>query len=348
MLETKKNKGMHEDAGGTSSPEPTPAAFGLRTAQSLRGLRRCRLSGGSRAAPQSLARAGQVRLSSASTPAAPPPSSFDGGDVAGVAVEDDRPQRDDGLVHAKPSACRSSRRDRAGRPRAWPVGRARRCSNATAKDGRHDRRRDASGSSGRWARAAGPTARRVATPRVEPRRRDRRAVRARQPHRQRRGGRPAGGSPGVRPRTRGSCPTILARGAAGRARPRPCRSGIRRPTPPFTNRMSLRLALLGSLAPGGRVGDKSALRTALTSLPRTPAMKEEPPWIMASRRPRSRATFSDSTPTAGGEDGGQVRLDRPGGPAGSPAAVAHGPRSEAGFEPIPAVVAHSSGRGGFS
>ena len=33
-----------------------------------------------------------------------------------------------------------------------------------------------------WARAGGPTARRVATPRVEPRRRDRRAVRARQPH----------------------------------------------------------------------------------------------------------------------------------------------------------------------
>ena len=52
---------------------------------------------------------------------------------------------------------------------------ARRCSNATAKDGRHDRRRgDASGSSRRWARAGGPTARRVATPRVEPRRRDRR------------------------------------------------------------------------------------------------------------------------------------------------------------------------------
>ena len=53
---------------------------------------------------------------------------------------------------------------------------------------------------------------------------------------------PRGAAPGVRPRTRGSCPTILARGAAGRARPRPCRSGIRRPTPPFTNRMSLRLA----------------------------------------------------------------------------------------------------------
>ena len=36
---------------------------------------------------------------------------------------------------------------------------ARRCSNATAKDGRHDRRRgDASGSSRRWARAGVPTA----------------------------------------------------------------------------------------------------------------------------------------------------------------------------------------------
>ena len=71
-------------------------------------------------------------------------------------------------------------------------GGARRCSNATAKDGPHDRRRgDASGSSGRWARAAGPTARQVATPRVELRRRDRRAVRARQPHRQRRGRPPA-------------------------------------------------------------------------------------------------------------------------------------------------------------
>ena len=57
----------------------------------------------------------------------------------------------------------------------------------------------------RARRVGGPTARRVATPRVEPRRRDRRAVRARHPHRQRRGG-----SPGVRPRTRGSCPTIPA------------------------------------------------------------------------------------------------------------------------------------------
>ncbi len=43
-----------------------------------------------------------------------------------------------------------------------------------------------------------------------PRRRARRAVRARQPHRQRAGGRPAGGSPGVRPRTRGRCPMIPA------------------------------------------------------------------------------------------------------------------------------------------
>ncbi len=227
---------------------------------------------------------------------------------------------------------------------------ARRCSNATAKDGRHDRRRGTHRARRvRGLGSGGPTSRRVATP---ARRTSGAAIREPFEHDSRTasgaGGRPAGGSPGVCPRTRGSCPTILARGAAGRARPRPCRSGIRRPTPPFTNRMSLRLALLGSLAPGGRVGDKSALRTALTSLPRTPAMKEEPPWIMASRRPRSRATFSDSTPTAGGEDGGQVRLDRPGGPAGSPAAVAHGPRSEAGFEPIPAVVAHSSGRGGFS
>ena len=60
------------DAGGISSPEPTPAAFGLRTAQSLRGLRHCRLSGGSWAAPRSLARAGPGPPSSASTPAAPP------------------------------------------------------------------------------------------------------------------------------------------------------------------------------------------------------------------------------------------------------------------------------------
>ena len=42
---------------------------------------------------------------------------------------------------------------------------ARRCSNATARDGRHDRRRgDAPGSSRRWARAGGPTATRVPTP----------------------------------------------------------------------------------------------------------------------------------------------------------------------------------------
>ena len=124
-------------------------------------------------------------------------------------------------VHAKPSACRSSRLARsAARPRAWPVGRARRCSNATAKDGRHDRRRDASGSSGRWARAAGPTARRLATPRVEPRRRDRRAVRARQPHRQRRGRTPVGGSPGVRPRTRGSCPSPHVEELCALTRPR--------------------------------------------------------------------------------------------------------------------------------
>ena len=70
--------------------------------------------------------------------------------------------------------------------------------DATAKDGRHDRRRgDASGSSRRSARAGGPTTRRVATPRVEPRRREpfehnsRTASGA--------AGRPAGGSPGVRP-----------------------------------------------------------------------------------------------------------------------------------------------------
>ena len=46
------------------------------------------------------------------------------------------------------------------------------------------------------ARAGGPTARRVATPRVEPRRRDRREpFRARQPHRQRRGRTPRRGQP---------------------------------------------------------------------------------------------------------------------------------------------------------
>ena len=96
---------------------------------------------------------------------------------------------------------------------------ARQCSNATAKDGRHDRRRgDASGSSRRWARAGGPTARRVATPGVEPRRRDRREP-LEHDSRTASGaaGRPAGGSPGVRPRTRGSCPTILVARVAGLA-----------------------------------------------------------------------------------------------------------------------------------
>ena len=56
---------------------------------------------------------------------------------------------------------------------------------------------------------------------VEPRRRDRRAVRARQPHRQRRGG-----SPGVRPRTRGSYPTI----PVARCRGSPRAGGGNRPT----------------------------------------------------------------------------------------------------------------------
>ena len=57
----------------------------------------------------------------------------------------------------------------------------------------------------------GPTARRVATPRVEPRRA---AIGEPFEHDSRTAsggdGRPAGGSPGVRPRTRGSCSTILA------------------------------------------------------------------------------------------------------------------------------------------
>ena len=61
------------------------------------------------------------------------------------------------------------------------------------------------------SRAGGPTAMRVATPRVEPRRRDRREP-FEPDSRTASGaaGRPAGGSPGVRPRTRGSPPTIPA------------------------------------------------------------------------------------------------------------------------------------------
>ena len=65
---------------------------------------------------------------------------------------------------------------------------------------------------------------------------------------------------------------------------------------------------------------------ALTSLPRIPAMKRSP-VITASRRPRSRATFSDSTPTAGGGWRGRrpappprtvaPGFDRPGGPPGA-------------------------------
>ena len=43
---------------------------------------------------------------------------------------------------------------------------------------------------------------------------------------------------------------------------------------------------------GGRVGDKSAQRKALTSLLRIPAMKSSPA-ITASRRPRSAATWAD-------------------------------------------------------
>ena len=109
---------------------------------------------------------------------------------------------------------------------------ARQCSNATAKDGRHDRRRgDASGSSRRWARAGGPTARRVATPGVEPRRRDRREP-FEHDSRTASGaaGRPAGGSPGVRPRMRRSPPGSLTQlvqlvdglgPAPARARPAP-------------------------------------------------------------------------------------------------------------------------------
>ena len=92
---------------------------------------------------------------------------------------------------------------------------ARRCSNATAKDGRHDRRRgDASARRVGWARAGG----RTPAPRSESRSSTTAAPPAAGTDA------PAGGSPGVRPRARGSCPTILA--ARWRGAPPARRGGV--------------------------------------------------------------------------------------------------------------------------
>ena len=122
--------------------EPTAAPFG------------CRRSGAT--APARRRRRG-TRPAGGTTPPSPK-----GGDRTGCAAAgstSNRPQETGRPRRAVAAQDADRFQQGLGRRRRLDVQRA------TAKDGRHDRRRgDASGSSRRWALAGGPTARRVATP----------------------------------------------------------------------------------------------------------------------------------------------------------------------------------------
>ena len=105
---------------------------------------------------------------------------------------------------------------------------------------------------------------------------DRRVVRARQPHRRHRARTPRGSSPGVRPRPRGSCPTIpAARGwgplpplePLGRTRPRPCRSRAR---------VSIREVWLPRTTVRPRPSRSRPLGTCASMSAETPAMRRSP------------------------------------------------------------------------
>ena len=122
---------------------------------------------------------------------------------------------------------------------------------------------------------------------------------------------PEGGSPGVCPRTRGSCPTIPVsrrRAAGGRGPPA---YGSR------TVRPQARRSCASDSTPGAgyrRVpGPAGGLERGrrLTGRGESPAPADRvvslSPSCRAAAGTVSRATVSDSTPTAGGEDGGQVR-----------------------------------------
>ena len=122
---------------------------------------------------------------------------------------------------------------------------------------------------------------------------------------------PRGGSPGVCPRTRGSCPTIPVprrRAAGGRGPPA---YGSR------TVRPQARRSCASDSTPGAgyrRVpGPAGGLERGrrLTGRGESPAPADRvvslSPSCRAAAGTVSRATVSDSTPTAGGEDGGQVR-----------------------------------------
>ena len=124
-------------------------------------------------------------------------------------------------------------------------------------------------------------------------------------------GPPRGGSPGVCPRTRGSCPTIPVprrRAAGGRGPPA---YGSR------TVRPQARRSCASDSTPGAgyrRVpGPAGGLERGrrLTGRGESPAPADRvvslSPSCRAAAGTVSRATVSDSTPTAGGEDGGQVR-----------------------------------------